>query len=457
MSPSPSSKVMDPLRNIQSSSSTSRTVSKDVGKASTFGAVAGYGSYNRENHQPTTNKMSASTVSTESSRHHQSSSTSVPKGVGKAIASGGVGANGSSRENPVAATDPSCHQPSTSSSRTASKEVNKASASSVEGSYGSSNRETQPSGDEKKKQWTLECFDIGKQLGKGKFGNVYLAREKSTKFIVALKVLFKTQLNKANVEHQLRREIEIQSHLRHPHILRLYGYFHDETRVYLILEFAAKGELYKKLQAEGHFDEATTATYMAKLFDTMIYCHSKKVIHRDIKPENLLLGLREEIKIADFGWSVHAPSSRRETLCGTLDYLPPEMVENKPHDERVDHWTLGILAYEFLVGKPPFESATQVDTYRRIQSVDLHFPKHVSEEARDLVRRLLQYNPEKRISLQDALLHPWIQREARRKEGVKVAPGFTKKSQPAETGGGSAGAGSSAGSSHSASASTSKS
>lgn len=317
-------------------------------------------------------------------------------------------------------------------------------------SGGSSNRENQlpvPTG-EKKKQWTLECFDIGKQLGKGKFGNVYLAREKSTKFIVALKVLFKTQLNKANVEHQLRREIEIQSHLRHPNILRLYGYFHDETRVYLILEFAAKGELYKVLQAEGKFDEPRTATYMAKLFDTMIYCHSKKVIHRDIKPENLLLGLREEVKIADFGWSVHAPSSRRETLCGTLDYLPPEMVENKPHDERVDHWTLGILAYEFLVGKPPFESATQVDTYRRIQSVDLHFPAHVSKGARDLVKCLLQYNPEKRISLKDALTHPWIQENARSR--VPVSAGFTRRAPAPEAGGAaSSSSGSSAGSSHS--------
>ncbi|EOD06243.1 hypothetical protein EMIHUDRAFT_125202, partial [Emiliania huxleyi CCMP1516] len=95
-----------------------------------------------------------------------------------------------------------------------------------------------------KKQWSLNDFDIGKPLGNGKFGKVYLAREKKTHFIVALKaperVLFKSQLTKAGVEHQLRREIEIQAHLRHPNILRLYGYFYDQTRIYLILEFAAK-------------------------------------------------------------------------------------------------------------------------------------------------------------------------------------------------------------------------
>lgn len=142
-----------------------------------------------------------------------------------------------------------------------------------------------------------------------------------------------------------------------------------------------------------------------ELADALNYCHSKKVIHRDIKPENLLLGANGELKIADFGWSVHTPSSRyehkpgfsmrcphdrfpfcftisndllltyalcagrRSTLCGTLDYLPPEMIEGKTHDEKVDLWSLGVLCYEFLVGKPPFEAKTHEETYRRISKV----------------------------------------------------------------------------------------
>ncbi|KAJ4927441.1 hypothetical protein JOQ06_015169, partial [Pogonophryne albipinna] len=215
-------------------------------------------------------------------------------------------------------------------------------------------------------RWSLENFDIGRPLGKGKFGNVYLARERQSKFILALKVLFKKQLEKAGVEHQLRREVEIQSHLRHPNILRLYGYFHDSTRVYLILEFAPKGELYSELQRCGCFPEDKSATYIMELADALNYCHSKKVIHRDIKPENLLLGANGELKIADFGWSVHTPSSRRSTLCGTLDYLPPEMIEGKTHDEKVDLWSLGVLCYEFLVGKPPFETKSHEETYRKI-------------------------------------------------------------------------------------------
>ncbi|XP_006881715.1 PREDICTED: aurora kinase A [Elephantulus edwardii] len=260
----------------------------------------------------------------------------------------------------------------------------------------------------KKRQWTLEDFEIGRPLGKGKFGNVYLAREKQSKFILALKVLFKAQLEKAGVEHQLRREVEIQSHLRHPNILRLYGYFHDATRVYLILEYASLGTVYRELQKLSRFDEQKTATYITQLAGALCYCHSKNVIHRDIKPENLLLSSTGELKIADFGWSVHAPSSRRTTLCGTLDYLPPEMIEGRMHDEKVDLWSLGVLCYEFLVGKPPFETNTYQETYNRISRVEFTYPDSVTMGARDLISRLLRHNPSQRLTLREVLEHPWI-------------------------------------------------
>ncbi|GJD10077.1 Aurora kinase A-A [Galdieria sulphuraria] len=262
------------------------------------------------------------------------------------------------------------------------------------------------------KRWSLDDFDIGRPLGRGKFGNVYLAREKKTKFVVALKILFKSQLVKAGVEHQLRREIEIQSHLRHPNILKLYGYFYDKSRVFLILEYAAGGELYKELQKCGKFSESRAATYIASLAHALLYCHQKHVIHRDIKPENLLLGIRGELKIADFGWSVHAPHSRRMTMCGTLDYLPPEMVEGREHDENVDIWSLGVLMYEFLVGSPPFEAQGHTETYRRIARVDIRFPDWLSQDARNLISKLLVKEPERRLPLHLVLQHPWIRKNA---------------------------------------------
>ncbi|XP_076620728.1 aurora kinase C [Colletes latitarsis] len=260
------------------------------------------------------------------------------------------------------------------------------------------------------KKWVLSDFDIGRPLGKGKFGNVYLAREKKSKFIIAMKVLFKKQIDKADVEHQVRREIEIQTHLRHPNILKMYGYFHDDKRVYLILEYAPNGELFQELNAqpEKRFDEIRTATYISQLADALKYCHSKSVIHRDIKPENLLLGIKGELKMADFGWSVHAPSSRRNTLCGTLDYLPPEMVLGKTHDHTVDLWGLGVLCYECLVGTPPFLAKTYEETYVKIKKAQYKLPDFVSEGARNLISRLLVVEPDRRLPLEDVLKHPWI-------------------------------------------------
>ncbi|XP_068215410.1 aurora kinase A-like [Palaemon carinicauda] len=260
------------------------------------------------------------------------------------------------------------------------------------------------------RKWSLDDFEIGRPLGKGKFGNVYLARERKSKTVIALKVVFKNVLAKAGVTHQVRREVEIQSHLRHPNILRLYGYFHCEKRVYLILEFARYGEMYKVLcsQPEKRFTEHQAANYMIQLISALKYCHSKKVIHRDIKPENILIAADGQLKIADFGWSVYSPNERRTTLCGTLDYLPPEMIEGRMYDEKVDIWSLGVLCYEFLAGKPSFEAKSHAETFKRIARVDIRFPTHFSEDVKDLICRMLRYNPRDRLSFDAIMEHPWI-------------------------------------------------
>ncbi|CCM05733.1 uncharacterized protein FIBRA_07965 [Fibroporia radiculosa] len=294
------------------------------------------------------------------------------------------------------------------------------------------------------REWHLTDFDIGRPLGKGKFGRVYMVRTKcAPHYILALKCLYKSEIVQSRVEKQIRREIEIQQNLRHPNVLRLYGYFHDEKRIFLMLEFAGKGELYKQLTKHGCFTEKRSSRYVDQMADALNYLHAKHVIHRDIKPENLLLGINGELKIGDFGWSVHAPGNRRTTLCGTLDYLPPEMVEGRDHSEKVDYWALGVLTYEFICGAPPFEDLTGYNgelalisdnlrlnaplaTYKRIAKVDLKIPSKVSPEARDLITKacicgvsavcitlidvsqLLQYDPDKRLPLDDVRVHPWI-------------------------------------------------
>lgn len=258
--------------------------------------------------------------------------------------------------------------------------------------------------------WNLSNFDIGRGLGRGKFGNVYLAREKETKFVIALKVLFKKQIAQQGIEHQVRREIEIQSHLRHPNILRMYGYFHDEARIYLILEYAPGDTLYKALQnsPNNRFDEPQSAIHIKSLISALQYLHERNVIHRDIKPENLLLGHNNLLKIADFGWSVHEPNSKRTTLCGTLDYLSPEMVQANPHTKMVDLWSLGVLCYELVVGKAPFHADNYDATYKKIMRVEYKVPDFVSKAASHFISKLLMLNPDARMSLDRAMVHPWI-------------------------------------------------
>lgn len=257
--------------------------------------------------------------------------------------------------------------------------------------------------------FSLASFEIGRPLGSGKFGHVYLAREKRTKAIVALKVLSKKQILNSGYEFQLRREIEIQSHLNHPNILKMYGYFWDAKRVYLILEYAPGGELFKELRNQPlrRFSEKDASSYIRQMISALEHIHQKNVIHRDIKPENLLND-NGTLKIADFGWSIHAPKRKRHTICGTLDYLPPEMVKKKEHDKTADLWCLGILCFEFVTGKPPFESDDKESTYNKIVNLRLRFPSYVSVEAKDFISRMLMIDPVKRMNLAQAKKHPFI-------------------------------------------------
>ena len=140
----------------------------------------------------------------------------------------------------------------------------------------------------------------------------------------------------------------------------------------------------------------------------MAYCHSMSVLHRDLKPENILFGVDGELKITDFGLSVHAQNQRRTTFCGTLDYMSPEMVQHKVHDVRTDTWSLGVLLYEFLIGETPFCHDQRDAAMQRIVNVDIIFPEGFPALAGDLISKFLQEDPAKRIQLKDVRKHPWI-------------------------------------------------
>ena len=197
-------------------------------------------------------------------------------------------------------------------------------------------------------EWNIRRFQIGLPLSRGKFGHVLLVREKQTKFLFVLKMMFLSQLKKnPKYMKNFRREVEIHARLEHPNILKMHGFFKDAKKLYLILEFCPDGELFTLLQSQPQkrFTEEVASNYIQQMIHALIYLHSKDIIHRDIKPENILVD-GDTLKLADFGWSIYTPKGNRKTFCGTLDYLPPEMVKNNSYDKRVDVWSIGVLAYE---------------------------------------------------------------------------------------------------------------
>ena len=262
--------------------------------------------------------------------------------------------------------------------------------------------------------FAFDDFALGRQLGEGLFGRVYLARTKKEMKVVALKVLYKNTLEKENVVEQLRREVEIHTRLRHQNIVRMYSYFHDKDRVFLVMEYCPGGTLFDALKSmpNKRFDEPYAANVMKQLCAALSYCHRYQIVHRDIKPENILIGRKGEMKLADFGWAVANHSKdqkmRRKTLCGTVDYLAPEMVDDKTYDERVDAWMVGVLLFEMLVGCPPFTGAHDCETWDKILTSDVAVPSFVSANATDLIRKLLAKDPDDRYDVESVARHPWI-------------------------------------------------
>lgn len=248
-------------------------------------------------------------------------------------------------------------------------------------------------------------------LGVGGFGKVLKVKHKVSKNVYAIKVISKEQIVTNKLCEQIRLEVRIMYSLNHEHIIKLCNHFEDDKYFYLVLEYAPKGQLYDKLKLMSRFPEQTAAQYMREVISAVEYLHSTNppIIHRDIKPENVLLDSRDGAKLCDFGWSnFFNPDTQRMTYCGTPDYLAPEMIEKKGHDQSLDIWNLGVLLFELLTGKPPFTGSTQPQLYANILKLKIDFPKDFPRLAKDLVQKLLRANPKDRISLQSALNHPWF-------------------------------------------------
>ncbi|CAD8122607.1 unnamed protein product [Paramecium sonneborni] len=245
-------------------------------------------------------------------------------------------------------------------------------------------------------------------LGQGSFGWVTLVKEISTGKLLAMKAMKKAELFKYCTVDNLKREIKIQRKLNHPNIIKLDSYFEDKTNVYLVLEYAEGGSLFKQIKKQRYLSEDEASHYLYQTCLGIDYLHKQKIIHRDIKPENLLLDNKGNIKICDFGWSTEM-GNLKKAFCGTIEYMAPEMIKSQSTNYKLDIWCLGVLLYEMVQGKPPFNGRNDQEKCTAILSgCPLKYDEYVSEECKSLITMILQQNPFNRPSIQTILNHRWM-------------------------------------------------
>ena len=243
-------------------------------------------------------------------------------------------------------------------------------------------------------------FDEMKVLGKGSFGKVVLVRFKKNQKLYAMKILKKAMIMKNNEETHTKTERKILAKINNPFIVSLYFAFQDEKKLYLITEFMQGGELFYHLHREKFFSNERTQFYAAEIVLALDHLHKNNCIYRDLKPENVLLDKDGHIKLADFGLSkimLEKSKAKAFTLCGTPDYLAPEILENKGYDKTVDWWSLGALIYEMLVGYSPFKmkKGEQLNIEKYKEPVPLY--NHFTPEAKMIITDLLVVEPNKRL------------------------------------------------------------
>ena len=222
----------------------------------------------------------------------------------------------------------------------------------------------------------------------------------------------KQNIIQQNMIDQINKEIEIMYKLDHPHIIKLYSHFEDNEDFCLIMEYASNGQLYSLIKKNKKLNQIKAKQYMKEIISAIQYLHTRcpPIIHRDIKPENILIDHEGRCKLADFGWSNFDNGRKnRDTFCGTPEYLAPEMINQSGHDKSVDIWALGILLFEMLTGRIPFNiNEDKIQLYNSIKILKINWTDDFPRLAKDLVSKILCINPNERLSLEEILNHQWF-------------------------------------------------
>lgn len=262
-------------------------------------------------------------------------------------------------------------------------------------------------------KYNLSNFQILKTLGTGSFGRVHLIRSTINGGYYALKVLKKSTVVKLKQVEHTEDERLMLSIVSHPFIVRLWGTFQDSQNLFMVMDFIEGGELFSLLRRSHRFPEPVAKFYAAEVCLALEYFHSKDIVYRDLKPENILLDRNGHIKITDLGFAKYVPDVTY-TLCGTPDYIAPEVINTKPYNKSVDWWSFGILIYEMMAGFTPFYDANTMKTYENILNAELKFPPFFHSVVRDLLSQLISRDLTKRLGnlqngTEDVKNHPWFQ------------------------------------------------
>ncbi|KAJ8447943.1 hypothetical protein Cgig2_028819 [Carnegiea gigantea] len=263
---------------------------------------------------------------------------------------------------------------------------------------------------EKKGSILMQKYELGRELGRGTFAKVYYARNLASNQSVAIKVVDKEKILKVGLINQIKREISVMRLVKHPNIVELYEVMASKTKIYFVMEYVKGGELFNKI-SKGRLKEGEARKYFQQLIGAIEFCHSRGVYHRDLKPENLLLDDNGNLKITDFGLSALHDSRRQDgllhTTCGTPAYVAPEVINQKGYDgAKADIWSCGVVLYVLLAGFLPFHDTNLMELYKKISKGEFKCPGWFPPEVRKLLSKILDPNPEKRITVAQAKQNP---------------------------------------------------